>query len=282
MSQPESYSFRRYLDAKRTVDSRARDRRVTEQFRSTLDAASHLRICEIGAGTGTTAAAVREWTDCPVEYHAVDTDESLLEAAADRIERSDRFEIRFHVADALEYLRGSEQSYDVVIGQAFLDLTDVPAAIETIAGSLEADGIGYFPITFDGVTALLPRIDPALDREIERRFHDHMDTTEKASGATGDSTAGRRLLTAVPASGGELLAAGGSDWVVAPDDGGYEGDEAYFLHHIVHTIESALTGADDLDREQLRAWSTRRHEQIESGTLTYLTHQLDVLAGWPA
>ncbi|RZV11884.1 methyltransferase family protein [Natrinema hispanicum] len=304
MTEPDHYSFRRYLDAKRTVDRRARNRRVADAFRRGLEGVDEpVDLCEVGAGTGAMVETILEWTaDTEVRYTAIDADPTLVEAAtegvADRVadrghdpDRSDGvlrigrdetpFEVEFRAEDALAHLAAHKETYDVVVAQAFLDLTDVRAALETVADGLRPGGVAYFPITFDGVTSLLPPVDAELESHIERRFHRRMDTTEKVGGETGDSTAGRHLLTAVPATGGRVIAAGGSDWVVRPTDGGYEGDEAYFLHHIVDTIESALAADGTIDAGQLRAWAAARHEQIEAGELVYLAHQLDVLTRWP-
>jgi hypothetical protein len=79
----------------------------------------------------------------------------------------------------------------------------------------------------------------------------------------------------------------------SPTDSGvdsrYLADEAYFCHHIVNTVESAVgdvlagetsvdPGRADLTRADLRAWAETRHRQIESGELVYLAHNLDLLA----
>jgi hypothetical protein len=64
--------------------------------------------------------------------------------------------------------------------------------------------------------------------------------------------------------------------VVTPTGGGYAGDEAYFLHFIVHTLERALRPRPELDGRLLTRWVERRHRQIERGELTYIAHQLDV------
>ena len=304
MTEPDHYSFRRYLDAKRTVDQRARNRRVVDAFRRALERVDEpVDLCEVGAGTGAMVETILEWTaDTEVRYTAIDADPTLVEAAtegvADRVadrghdpDRSDgslcidrdraAFEVEFRAEDALAHLAAREETYDVVVAQAFLDLTDVRAALETVADGLRPGGVAYFPITFDGVTSLLPPVDAELENHIERRFHRRMDTTEKVGGETGDSIAGRHLLTAVPATGGRVIAAGGSDWVVRPTDGGYEADEAYFLHHVVDTIESALAADGTIDADRLGEWAAARHEQIEAGELVYLAHQLDVLTRWP-
>ena len=75
----------------------------------------------------------------------------------------------------------------------------------------------------------------------------------------------------------DVLAAGGSDWVVFAGANGYPADEAYFLHDIIRTIDLVLTGHPHLDAECLGAWVAQRHAQIEQGALVYIAHQLDVL-----
>jgi hypothetical protein len=70
--------------------------------------------------------------------------------------------------------------------------------------------------------------------------------------------------------------------VVFAGANGYPADEAYFLHYIIQTIGTALTGHPQLDSERVSAWVAQRHAQIEQGTLLYIAHQLDVLGRVPA
>ena len=72
-----------------------------------------------------------------------------------------------------------------------------------------------------------------------------------------------------------------SDWVVFPPAGAHVEDEAYFLHHIVHTIEGALAGSTEVDAPALAAWVALRHAQIERAELTYIAHQLDAFGRAP-
>ena len=65
--------------------------------------------------------------------------------------------------------------------------------------------------------------------------------------------------------------------MVFPQHGSYPADEAYFLHFIIHTIQTALTGYPDLDERQFAAWIAGRHAQVERGELVYIAHQIDVL-----
>jgi hypothetical protein len=98
----------------------------------------------------------------------------------------------------------------------------------------------------------------------------------------GDSRAGRRLFAHLRTAGVDVLAAGSSDWVVFAGANGYPADEAYFLHDIINTIGTALTGHPRLDAERLRTWEAQRHAQIDQCALVYIAHQLDVLGRVPA
>jgi hypothetical protein len=103
-----------------------------------------------------------------------------------------------------------------------------------------------------------------------------MDERTVAGRPTGGSQAGRKLLGEIPAAGGEILAAGSSDWIVHPTRGSYPDDEVYFLHHILHFFESSLAGRPELDRERFAAWLTRRRAQIDAAELIFIAHQIDV------
>ncbi len=98
---------------------------------------------------------------------------------------------------------------------------------------------------------------------------------------SGDSHTGRHLFAHLKNAGAEILAAGSSDWVVFPGLNGYPGDEAYFLHHILHFFEQSLSNHPELDAEQLTDWLIMRHEQVARGELIYLAHQLDFVGRVP-
>jgi hypothetical protein len=78
-------------------------------------------------------------------------------------------------------------------------------------------------------------------------------------------------------NGGQILAAGASDWVVFAGPQGYPHDEAYFLRFIIGTIEKALHGSPQLDPVQFTGWIRQRQAQIDRGELVYMAHQVDFL-----
>ncbi|MFW6317160.1 MAG: hypothetical protein ACOC06_01670, partial [Halorubrum sp.] len=103
--------------------------------------------------------------------------------------------------------------------------------------------------------------------------------------------------------GSSLLGVAGSDWAVRPAETGggelpadppYPGDEAFFLRHILDTVEAAVgevidgeagasvAGASLGDsatdpRDALDDWLDVRRRQVDAGDLVYLTHQLDLI-----
>lgn len=299
MSRPDRYSYRRYLEAKRTVDDRALHRPTLDRLSATLDrlaAGEPFRVLEVGAGTGTMLRRLVEWDVLPsrVAYTGVDlrgpiveaarkalstwADERGFEATAERpfhLDREDRsVTAEFEVADAMTFAarEAGEREWDLLVGASFLDQVTLEDALDALFPLLASDGLWWFPLTFDGATAF----EPTPDRDVERRvldaYHDSMDTPNRPGG----SRTGRALFAAVDAAGGTVSAAGGSDRVVHPVDGEYPDDETYFLHHVLHTVETTVADGDgDVDGDRLKGWSDRRHAAVERGELTYISHQVD-------
>lgn len=309
MKPPSTYSFARYLASKKTVDDRALNRSVWDKLKSVLAAKSGsepLKILEVGAGIGTMVERTVEWELFDrADYLALDSIPENIEEAASRVpvflqglgydhERlgSDAFRfsghgregsVRFEAANVLDFMatQANRSSWDLLLANAFLDLVDVPSALPDLMALLKPGGLFYFTITFDGATILQPEIDPILDAQIERLYHETMDNRMIGGKLSGDSRTGRHFFHHVRSAGGELLAAGASDWVVFAGPQGYHADEAFFLHFILHTIGSALQGHTALDQERLESWVRKRHAQVHEKTLVYIAHQMDFLGSVP-
>lgn len=315
------YSNVRYLLAKRPIDDRAINREVIARLEQELKLrpsdARPLRVLELGAGVGTMVSRLIDWgVVSGAEYTLVDRDVESLAAAREHLAvwgnvsatserlhieraRSERGPIRggpthgspahrspavidvdFVARDLLAFLAAPEarRRYDLIVANAVLDLFDLGPTLPVIWKALEPGGLFWFTINFDGETIFLPEL--PLDAAVMHAYHATM-AADAAGTRAGHSQTGRRLLQAVPASGARLTAAGSSDWVVFPEGGGYPGDEAYFLHHIVQTIWTALEGNTELRGAGFEAWARARHEQIERAELCYIAHQLDVLGRSP-
>jgi hypothetical protein len=168
--------------------------------------------------------------------------------------------------------------WDLLVAHAVLDLLDVPRALARLAPLVQAEGLLYTTLVFDGVTSFEPALDPELDALIERLYHQTMDARRTDGAPSGDSRAGRHLFHQAAAVGLQVLAMGSSDWLVFPGADGYPGDEAYFLHFIVNTVQAALAGHAQLPPERLAAWADARRAQIVRRELVYIAHQIDMLA----
>jgi SAM-dependent methyltransferase len=300
----ETYSFTRYLAAKKSVDDRALNRHVLDGLARELGQSASdqpLRVLEIGAGIGTmiertlergllasahyTALdALPENIDYALErlprwarqsgYQVSKLDESTIEL--EKAERSTH--VHFEALDLFDFARSEPgKTWDLLIAHAFLDLMDIPATLPVIFDLLGDGGLFYFSVNFDGATLFEPMIDVDLDERVQALYHRTMDERITAGVPSGDSRAGRHLFRHIQGAGGHILAAGASDWVVFPGVDGYPGDEAYFLHFIVDTIHQALEGHPELDDSGFAAWVAERHAQIDRGELVYIAHQLDFL-----
>lgn len=302
MPVPDQFPFTRYLAAKKSVDDRALNRQVWEALRGELPGTSPqnpLHVLEIGAGIGTMVERMLEWKLLRhARYTAIDHQAGNIAAARRRLqaypavhvlhprqgERSGmpaegepQIVLRLQDRDILAMipLRQGERLYDLLIAHAFLDLIDLPSTLPGILSLLKPGGLFYFTLNFDGLTLFEPQINPPLDELILNLYHRSMDERLRDGRPSGDSHTGRRLFTLLKQCGAQILAAGASDWVVFPHEAGYPGDEAYFLHFIIHTVHTELAGHPDLDPLALSSWVHRRQAQIESGELVYIAHQID-------
>ena len=273
------YSFTRYLAAKRSVDDRALNHGVWQALLDGLPTRP-LNILEVGAGTGTMVERLADWGLRweNGRYTAIDADpESIAEARrrVGDIELPGAVELEavdVHAFAARE--RG--RRWDLLVAHAFLDLIDITRLLPDLFMLLRPDGWFYLTINFDGLTAFAPPDVPELDDLIIDLYHRTMDERRIDGRATAGSRAGRSLLAQIPAAGGEIVAAGSSDWVVLPRNGRYPADEAYFLHHILHFFESSLSGRTEIDPVRFAAWLDRRHAQVDAGELVFMAHQIDV------
>ena len=275
-----SYSFNRYLAAKRPIDDRSLNHHVWQTVRAALPAGP-LDVLEVGAGIGTMIDRFHERGLLAEgsRYTAVDADPALLAEAQSRLAARELLvTLELVEADAHAFARRERgrRAWDLLVAHAFLDLVDAPSLLPELFELLRPGGLFWFTINFDGLTALEPPVDPGFDDLVIDLYHRTMDERRLDGRPTGGSRAGRALLRQIPAAGGHILAAGASDLVVMPHAGHYPNDEAYFLGHMLHFFESSLTGRAELDPDRLVAWLARRRAQIDAGELALIVHQIDV------
>lgn len=291
-----TYPYTRYLAAKRTVDDRALNRQVLSEL-CRLMRPGPIRILEVGAGLGTMVTRLVDWQVIHAgEYTMLDVDRRLLrdarewlgawasarglplESVADGL-RIGNIWVRLVEAELGSYLAGADgDPADLLIANAFLDLVDVPASLPGLFQLLIPGGLYWFTINFDGETIFQP--DHPCDDEVMRAYHRSMDKRVRYDRSAGESRTGRHLLQHLRAAGAPAVACGSSDWIVhAGPAGAYPHDEAWFLDHILGTIEGAVEG--QLDPGHLTDWIAARRRHLASGELIYIAHQLDVAGRAP-
>ena len=287
------YSFPHYLLSKQSVDDRALNKDVLNALKANLPG-QPIRIIEVGAGIGSMLRRLLRWDVIQrAEYVLVDEMAENIEYASEWIphfateaglgvERIGQSRVRVfddvrdvHIrlkrADVFDFIQKNKEPADLLIAHAFLDLLPLPDSLPKLFSLTK--GLAWLTVNFDGVTALEPTIDAALDEKIERLYHQTMDTRPTG----GDSQSGRHLFEHIRSAGAETLSAGASDWVVHAVNGKYVDDEEYFLHFILHFFEESLTGQPELDTAVFADWVQKRRAQIERGELVYIAHQLDFL-----
>lgn len=293
----------RYLAAKQSVDDRALNRQVFEALAQALGPrreAGKLSFLEVGCGFG--AMVERLWDGglfAAADYTGVDQSPEHIAAAraclmafaqAKGAQVKDMGEnglsftgpglnlrVTLEAADMFDFTAREQgrAAWDVLLAHAFLDLVDLKTALPRLFGLLNAGGWFYFTLNFDGASIFLPPLEPNLDARIENLYHADMDSRRVNGRPSGSSRTGRLLFDLLPRCGGRVLAAGSSDWVVFPGPEGYPGDEAYFLRHIIDTVEAAVRGRAGLGEALLDEWIYARRRQIDRGELVYIAHQLD-------
>lgn len=302
MPLPNDYPFTRYLEAKKSLDDRSLNKNVWTTLKNCLSNATPkqpLHLLEVGAGIGTMIERTLEWEILSyAHYTAIDADQENISFAYHRLNRwatehayqvmhnkkglrikgpGVQLEIEFKAIDLFDFvaIEAHHHAWDLLIAHAFLDLVDIPTALPRLFSTLKTDGLYYFTLNFDGLTSLEPEINPALDTLIQELYHQTMDTRMVDGLPSGDSRSGRHLFAHLAASGASILDVGASDWIIYPTGDGYQDDEAFFLHFIIHTIHEALCVHPKLDQALFETWISKRHAQVENAELVYIAHQLD-------
>ncbi|MFP8954144.1 class I SAM-dependent methyltransferase [Natrialbaceae archaeon A-arb3/5] len=274
-------TFQDYLEAKRTVDDRALNRRVLDRFATELaDRSPPVRIVELGAGVGTMIPrlAVQDRLPPRVVYRAVDHDAENISRArkrvpvwleqagyeivsdcrdstADFVAGPDSASTRTLVAEAANDGSRSDNRRIAVtfeVADAFSIADDADAVVASAFLDLVdlEDAIPAIEalLADDGLLYAPITFDGGTTFSPRDQLDDrierwyHWHMDRVRSG--GCSRAGRTLLAAVPDNGWTLLEAGGSDWIVRPVGDGYRADERAVIARVLGTIDDALAAIE--------------------------------------
>lgn len=295
-------NYVRYLKAKESVDDRSVNTYVFDTFIEHLltyvNSSRQVRILDVGAGLGSSfKRIVTSIKHVDIDYTFVDIEEAHITTARSEVAQwlsdygqpmdqghagSLRVKIgsravtcHFVTTDALTFAGDAAEAFDALVGQAFLDIIPLESGLTALFTALKPGGVFYFPINFDGISALIPTIDQARDALVEELFHRSMD--DRNGGRTGGSHTGRQLLDVLPAVGARIEAVGASDWIVRPtaDANRYPDSEKYFLQCILKFMQKELLSSGQLSAVEIADWYNQRSAQLNNYELNYIAHQLD-------
>ncbi len=303
---PSSDAYIRYLAAKKSVDDRALNRYVWQKLKAGLPPSTRrkpLRVIELGAGIGTMLERVVEWGLAPhLQYTMVEQNADYLAVFWSRSgstrsgqprtlqERQDEKArlVAKHADCTVETVCADlydlptdprrQGQYDLVIAHAVMDLVDAAEALPGFAAMARPGGLLYLSLIYDGHTEFLPSGDLEFERELLGRYHLSMDQRVTDGRSSGGIRAARSMFAYLAALALPILAVGGSDWIVYPQAGRYEGEEAYFLDMIIETIDRQLKQDTTMDLHRLAEWATQRHAQVQAGELILMARNIDFLA----
>jgi len=281
---PADYSFIRYLESKRSVDSRAFNQNVWKSFTANLKSMDQkkLNVIEFGAGVGSMAERIiPKIANKEFSYTMLDSDKELLDIALKRLP-ADNASLDLVAHEAIDWLRNrtNEVKFNVVIAHAFMDLVDISKFIKLLIPHLDQGTLLYFPINFDGQTLFEPLLDPEFETQLISTYHQSMES-EEGSNTKGTSKSARKLISSLSEQDFEVVETGSSDWIVQPESLGYPEDEAYFLFHILKFFENELESQVQLDKARFRNWLLKRRTQILDAQLSYRAIQQDIFAIFP-
>ncbi len=255
------------------MDDRALNRVVLQHVRDGLAVrgGTPLRVLEIGGGTGSMVRRCVDWElFSEAHYTLVDSDAESLAQLPTSHTTLDLQPVHSEIG---AYLEETDQLFDLVIAHAVLDLIDLRQLLPLLWKRCSKEALYWFTINFDGESVFEPPLPE--DEAIWAAYHASMDRRP------GSSHAGRKLFGELRDSGASIHAAGSSDWVVHARTGHFPDDEAYFLHHIVHTVDQELRQAPPVEHPRFQSWIDRRHQQVHDSELIYIAHQLDFVGTAP-
>ncbi len=276
----ETFDYVEYLRLKKAIDDRSLNPVVWQILCKWIEQKSsgqkHLRVLEIGAGTGTMIGRLLDSVfPSGTSYTALEPEKAFKVAAREQFKHwaADRG-IGFTETAAgtwqinkddkcleLEWLSIAAEnlgtviekgSLDLLLAHAVVDLLPVPVLLPNLLDLLKPGGAFYFSLNYSGTTRFEPAhpddvpLMQAYNRDMDARFDD-LDWQASLTGA--------RLGPWLTAAGCQVLAEADSDWQLNASDG-------LFVRNILDTMKKALQ-----EMKQLADWYDKRVTQLEAGSL---------------
>jgi SAM-dependent methyltransferase len=285
----ETFDYVEYLRLKKAIDDRSLNPLVWQALNDWIEQKSsgqkHVRILEIGAGTGTMIGRLLDSIfPFSADYTALEPEkafkvaarEQLEQWAADRglgftetaagtwqINKSDKCLELEWLSIAAEHLGTviEEGSLDLLLAHAVVDLLPVPVLLPKLLDLLKPGGAFYFSLNYSGTT----RFEPAHrdDVSLMQAYNQDMDAKFVDLDWQASLT-GIRLGSWLTAEGYQVVAEADSDWQLNSADG-------VFVRNILDTMKKALQRM-----KELPPWYDTRAAQLEAGSLVLRISNTDI------
>lgn len=254
-----------WLSLRRPADRAARSAVVLGMVARDFAERPSVRITDLGAGSGSTRAAVGPFLGAGQVWRLVDIDAALLAAAAAAPGSGAT------VAETLDLARDLEAALDrpadLVTCSALLDLVS-PGWIDRLARGLARRGLPFYAaLTYDGrIEAHPPH---PLDARVTELVNLHQ-TGDKGFGPALGPDAHDHAAARLAAEGFAVVT-GRSDWALGSDTAALQA--AYVRGHA-----EAVAETGGLSQEDRAAWLAFRLDAIERGESRILVGHGDLYA----
>ncbi|MFO1127244.1 MAG: class I SAM-dependent methyltransferase [Rhodospirillales bacterium] len=272
-----------WLALREPVDHRSRSPRITQVVRDWAQArwsrtGRPLTIVDLGAGHGSNCRYLAERLPLPQRWHLVDRNPGVLEAAAERLDRSrsprglptTTVAIELHTLDlAVADLPRLLADADLVTCSALLDLVSDDWCRRLVHAAARPGHALLATLTYDGRMrwAMADQADAAMVRLINQHHR-----SDKGFGPAVGPEALACFEAAVAETGGTGIGAD-SDWVLGPD-------EAAMQATLLPLWAGAAREIAPQESGQIDAWLERRRASVTTiGSLLVVGHR-DQFVSW--
>ena len=173
-----------------------------------------------------------------------------------------------------------EKKFDLIMGQAFLEHTDIERALPIIKSLSQPGGYLYFAHNYMSPTIFDPHL--PIDKLIVSNFDFNIDNQNYEGIICGDSRNGAKLYTIFSKYEFEVLKYVNTSWLLYPRQGKYSEEEKEILRMLVNIFYDAGKKEDTLlpnrvDDSVLDDWKLIREKQIEENELVFICPQTSIL-----
>jgi SAM-dependent methyltransferase len=272
-----------WLTLREPVDHRSRSLRITQAVRDWAQArwsrtGRPLTIVDLGAGSGSNCRYLAERLPLPQRWRLVDRDPNILEAAAERLDRSrsprglptTTVAIELHTLDlAVADLARLVADADLVTCSALLDLVSDSWCRRLIHAAARPGQALLAALTYDG--RMRWAMGDAADAAIVRLVNQHHRSDKGFGPALGPEAV--PCFEGLVAETGGMGLIGDSEWVLGPD-------EAALQATLLPMWANAAKDIAPNEAEQIDAWLARRLETVTTiGSLLVVGHR-DEFVTW--